>query len=105
MHRLFTRRTGILVFRAAPNPLWGRWFGCPGAGPIRAGHRDGGPAKVLTKKCQCAKRVKRERGPESGHPDRLPAHHVKTNDLHHASRPQTRNITLAFAQQLMQYLG
>jgi len=77
MHRLVSHRTGILVFRAAPNPLWGRWFGCPGASVGR--RTDTRTACQLTTSTN--------------------------NDLHHASRPQTGNISLAFAQQLMQYLG
>ena len=38
-----------LAVPAIPNPLLGRWFGCPGAGPIRACHSGGSPSTVLTK--------------------------------------------------------
>ena len=56
----------------APNPLLGRWFGCPGAGPICACHRNCAPGTVLTNECQFANRLGRERGPENGYPDRRP---------------------------------
>jgi hypothetical protein len=72
MYRSFSHRIGTLVFRAAPNPLLGRWFGCPGAGPIRACHRNGGPATALMNECRRANQVGRERGPENGYPNRLP---------------------------------
>ena len=62
----------VLAAPAAPNPLSGRWFGCPGAGPIRAGHRVGGPTTALMSGCLRADPLGRERGPENGHPDRLP---------------------------------
>jgi hypothetical protein len=80
MHGSFSHRIGILVFRAAPNPLCGRWFGCPGAGPIRACHRLGVPAEVLMIRRQRANPWARERGPENGYPDRLPvnSHLVST---------------------------
>ena len=68
-------RMALAVF-AAPNPLSGRWFGCPGAGPIRARDRCGIPGKALMSQCQHAKPLQRERGPEHGHPDRLPANNV-----------------------------
>ena len=35
---------GSSAIQALSNPLSGRWFGCPGAGPIRACHRLGVPA-------------------------------------------------------------
>ena len=60
------------AFLFAPNPLLGRWFGCPGAGPIRACHRAYSPATVLTNEWLLAKPVQRERGPENGHPERRP---------------------------------
>ena len=57
---------------AIPNPLPGRWFGCPGAGPIRACHRLFTPTTVLMSQSQFANPVQRERGPENGYPDRRP---------------------------------
>jgi hypothetical protein len=53
--------------------LLGWWFGCPGAGPIRACHRLGKSATVLMNECLHADAVQRERGPENGYPDRRPA--------------------------------
>jgi hypothetical protein len=53
-------------------PLLGWWFGCPGAGPIRARHRMCSPTKVLTKEYRFANSLGRERGPENGYPDRRP---------------------------------
>ena len=64
-------RMALAVF-APPSPLPGRWFGCPGAGPIRACHPVGLPTTVLMSQCPYANPVQRERGPENGHPDRLP---------------------------------
>ena len=63
---------GVLASSAAPNPLLGWWFGCPGAGPIRACHRNYAPGTVLTKECRFANSLGRERGPENGYPDRRP---------------------------------
>ena len=57
----------------APNLRSGWWFGCPGAGPIRACLRLGLPATALMNKCRCAYPGQRERGPENGYPDRRPA--------------------------------
>ena len=46
-----------LAAPAAPCPPLGRWFGCPGAGPIRACQRLGGPKTVLMRQCQFAKPI------------------------------------------------
>ena len=61
-----------LAIPAAPNPLPGRWFGCPGAGPIRACHTVGLPTTVLMSQCPLPNPIRRERGLENGYPDRLP---------------------------------
>ena len=71
----------------APNPLLGWWFGCPGAGPIRACHRACSPATVLTNECQFANRLGRERGPENGYPDRRPPNHRRNLKVQNATMP------------------
>jgi hypothetical protein len=83
-------RGGALAVHPAPNPLLGRWFGCPGAGPIRACHRACSPATVLTNKCQHDKPLQRERGPENGYPDRRPPPKVSTThaSTKHGSAPK-----------------
>ena len=101
---------GSSAIRALSNPLSGRWFGCPGAGSIRARDRLGVPGKALMSQCQHAKPLQRERGPENGYPDRLPAHDLNeqrttNNGLNHPSCPQAVNFRLAFAQQALQDLG
>ena len=47
----------------SPRWLWGRWFGCAIAGPIRG--RPGGrrPQALLTRHARCTSLVARERGP------------------------------------------
>ena len=76
------------AFLSAPVALSGWWFGCPGAGPIRACHRLGLPATELMKQCWCAYPAQRERGPENGYPDRRPA---KALNAPRTDRPPVSN--------------